>query len=136
MPEISFDALIAKRAQREKDKTKICKINIPNTDDYLMAIMPSDYKILQWLGMMNTGNTDDRFAALDDAIYTCCPALQDNNLREQIGAKVPTDVVPMLFSIGERNQMGEPLFKFVGIFKSDEDNGENEEDNKVDIVKN
>ena len=132
MAEMKFDELLAKRAQREHDKTKTCKIPVPNTDDYLVAVMPSDYKIMKWLGMMSTGNYEDKFEALNDALYTCCPALQDQKLREQIGAQVPTDVVPMLFSVGERNAMGDPLFTFVGVFKkTDEDNKESE-----DTVKN
>lgn len=132
MAEMNFDELLAKRAQREQDKTKTCKIPVPNTDDYLVAVMPSDYKIMKWLGMMSTGNYEDKFEALNDALYTCCPALQDQKLREQIGAQVPTDVVPMLFSVGERNAMGDPLFTFVGVFKkTDEDNKESE-----DTVKN
>lgn len=132
MAEMNFDELLAKRAQREQDKTKTCKIPVPNTDDYLVAVMPSDYKIMKWLGMMSTSNYEDKFEALNDALYTCCPALQDQKLREQIGAQVPTDVVPMLFSVGERNAMGDPLFTFVGVFKkTDEDNKESE-----DTVKN
>ena len=133
MAELNFDELLAKRAQREHDKTKTCKIHVPNTDDYLVATMPSDYKIMKWLGLTRSDNTDDLFEAIDDALYTCCPALQDQRLREQFDVKIPTEVVSKLFGVGERNKMGYELMKFVGVFQTTEnENGEKGED----IIKN
>lgn len=134
MAEINFDELLAKRAQREQDKTKVCQIPVPNTDDYLVAVMPSDAKIMKWLGQVRNGDTESLFEAIDDAIYTCCSALQDQKLREQIGAQLPTDIVPLLFSVAERNQMGYDVLKFVGIFKDNEDD-ENDKESE-DMLKN
>ena len=132
MAELNFDELLAKRAQREHDKTKTCRILVPNTEKCLIATIPNDAKIMKWFGQVRSGDTEKLFDAIDDALYTCCPALQDQKLREQIGARVPTDVVPLLFSVAERNQMGYDLFKFVGIFKEEDENDEESED----IVKN
>lgn len=134
MAEINFDELLAKRAQREHDKTKVCQIPIPDTDKYLVATMPSDAKIIKWFGLIRLNGIENSFEAIDDAIYTCCTALQDQKLREQIDAKIPTDVVPKLFSPAERNQMGYDLMKFVGIFKETEQI-EDDKDSE-DIVKN
>lgn len=134
MAEINFDELLAKRAQREQDKTKVCQIPIPDTDKYLVATMPSDYKIIQWLGMIKSGESEDNFKAFDDAIYTCCKALQDKKLHEQIDAKIPSDVVPKLFNVDERNRMAYDVLKFVGIFKDNEDD-ENDKESE-DMLKN
>ena len=133
MAELNFDELLAKRTQREQDKTKTCKIPVPNTDDYLVAVMPSDYKIMKWMGQVRNDDAESLFEAIDDALYTCCPALQDQKLREQIGAGVPTDVVPKLFSVPERNQMGYDLMNFVGVFR--DTNIEDDEESE-DIIKN
>lgn len=135
MNKINFDELLAKRNQRKLDEVKVCQIPIPNTDDkYLVATMPSDAKIMKWLGQVRNGDTESLFDAIDDAIYTCCSALQDQKLREAIGAQVPTDIVPLLFSVAERNQMGYDVLKFVGIFRDNEDDEDNKE--SEDIVKN
>lgn len=132
MSEINFDELLAKRTQREQDKTKVYQIPVPNTEKCLIATIPNDAKIMKWFGQVRSGDAEKLFDAIDDALYTCCHALQDQKLREQIGARVPTDVVPLLFSVAERNQMGYDLFKFVGIFKEDDENDEESED----IIKN
>lgn len=134
MNTMNFDELLAKRTEREQSKTKQCEIPVPNTDKCLIATMPSDAKIMKWMGHVRNGDTESLFEAIDDALYTCCTSLQDQKLREQIGARVPTDVVPFLFSVGERNQMGYDILKFVGVFKEKE---QNKDDGKSeDIIKN
>lgn len=133
MPQISFDELIAKREQREKDRLKVCNIPIPGTDKYLIAKMPTDSKMLDLFGKFATSYGDrdmvDLLRMSDEAIYVCCEQLQANKLRESLGVSDPLDVVPALFTVPERNEMSTPILKFLGLLKDDD-----EDDN--DVIEN
>ena len=125
---ISFDELIAKREQREKDRLKVGKIPIPETDRYLIAKMPTDSKMLDLFGKFAESYNDREMGNLlrmsDEAIYACCEQLQDKKLRESLGVSDPLDVVPALFTVPERNEMSTSILQFLGLLNADD----NEED--------
>lgn len=125
MAQISFDELLAKREQREKDRLKVGNIPVPGTDKYLIVKMPSDSKMLDLFGKFVISYRDSDMGNLlrmsDEAIYTCCEQLQDKNLREALGISDPLDVIPALFTVPERNEMNTSILKFLGLLKDNED---------------
>lgn len=129
MPQISFDELIAKREQREKDRLKVCNIPIPETDKYLIAKMPTEDKMLDLYGRFakwcGNDEMDDLLRMSDEAIYACCEQLQSKKLHEALGVSDPLDVVPALFTVPERNDMGPVILRFLGFLKSHDDVIEN-----------
>ena len=62
MAQISFDALVAKRAQREASKTLAGVIPVPGTGDTLLCRKPSESKMLE----IYAG-----FQAAQDAAFCC-----------------------------------------------------------------
>lgn len=133
MAQISFDELLAKREQREKDRLKVGNIPVPGTDAYLIAKMPTDSKMLDLFGKFVKSYNDQEMGDLlrmsDEAIYACCEQLQDKKLRESLGVSDPLDVVPALFTVPERNEMSESILQFLGLLKTDEDDSGDTIDN-------
>lgn len=129
MAQISFDALVAKRAQREADRLKVGKIPVPGTDDYLLCRKPSEGKMMDLYARFQAArSTGDILSVVDDGLYHCCEMLQDPKLREAIGVKDPLDTVPELFDIPTRDTMGADLFRFLGFIPSPDDTAELDED--------
>ena len=121
MAQISFDALVAKRAQREADRRKVGKIPVPGTDDYLLCRKPTEGKMMDlYARFQSARSTDEILVVVDEALYHCCEMLQDPKLREAIGVKDPLDTVPALFDIPTRDTMGGDLFRFLGFIPSSE----------------
>lgn len=116
MAQISFDALVAKRAQREASKTLAGVIPVPGTGDTLLCRKPSESKMLEiYAGFQGAQDASDLLPVVDRALYHCCPDLQNRKLHDAIGVVDPFDVVPALFSIPERDKMGGDLFRFLGL---------------------
>lgn len=116
MAQISFDALVARRAQREADKTRMGIIKIPDTGDTLACIQPSETRMMEiYAGFQGAQDASDLLPVVDRALYHCCPDLQNRKLHEAIDVVDPFDVVPALFSIPERDKMGGDLFRFLGL---------------------
>ncbi len=116
MAQISFDALVAKRAQREASKTLAGVIPVPGTGDTLLCRKPSESKMLEiYAGFQAAQDAADLLPVVDKALYYCCPDLQNPKLHQDIGIKDPLDVVPALFEIPERDKMGGDLFRFLGL---------------------
>lgn len=133
MAQVSFDELLAKREQREKDRLKVGNIPVPGTDKYLIVKMPTDSKMLDLFGKFVISYRDSDMGNLlrmsDEAIYACCEQLQDKKLRESLGVSDPLDVVPALFTVPERNEMSESILQFLGLLKTDEDDSGDTIDN-------
>ena len=140
MAQISFDALVAKRAQREADRLKVGKIPVLGTDDYLLCRKPTESKMMGLYGRFQAARsgTGDILRVVDDGLYHCCEQLQDPKLREAIGIKDPLDTVPALFDIPTRDTMGADLFRFLGFIPSSEsaegDAGEDAKDDSGEDV--
>ena len=128
MAKISFDALVAKHAQREADCLKIGKIPVPGTEDYLLCRKPSEGKMMDLYARFQAArSTGDILSVVDDGLYHCCEMLQNPKLREAIGVKDPLDTVPALFDIPTRDTMGADLFRFLGFIPSPDDTAELDE---------
>lgn len=115
--QFTFDELLAKRAQREKDRLSVKEIRVPGTGRGLLFRKPGESKMLELFGMLNDarGSSEEMIKAADAAIYHCCEQLQDTKLHTQLGIGDPLDVVPALFSVQERNLMGGELMQWLGL---------------------
>lgn len=133
MAQISFDTLVAKRAQREADRLKVGKIPVPGTEDYLLCRKPSESKMMDLYARFQAarGGTGDILDIVDDGLYHCCDQLQDPKLHEAIGVKDPMDTIPALFDIPTRDTMGGDLFRFLGFIPDQSDDLESDEGDNV-----
>lgn len=122
MEPISFDELVARREQRRADKLAVTELRIPGTDKTLLARKPSEDVLLDLYGRLSEAQTAaECITVADEGLYHCCEALQDGALREAIGVSDPLDVVPALFDLPTRNQMGGQLFRFLGLTGTEEE---------------
>lgn len=137
---ILFDELVARREQREADKLKVGVLRIPGTDQTLEARMPSKKVVLELYGELSS--ISDPTSALkcsDHAIYSVCPQLQDRKLQQEIGTSDdPMSTIDALFTIVERDKLGEQAFQFVGLLPSTPaaENDEQQGDTALETVKN
>ena len=120
---ITFDQLLARREQREANKTKVGMLAIPGTEVGLEARMPMENEVMQLYGEYLTAA--DAAAILDcsaHAIYACCPQLQDRALQVELGVEeTPMEVVTALFDVAQRDALGGEAFRFMGFLRSTED---------------
>lgn len=138
---ILFEELVARREQREADKMKIGELRIPGTDQTLDARMPSKKEVLELYGELAAiSDVDSGLKCSDHAIYAVCPQMQDRKLQQEIGtADDPMSTIGALFTIVERDKLGEQALQFVGLLPTKpakpEDDDE-QEDSGLETVKN
>lgn len=115
--QFTFDELLAKREQREKDRLAVKEISVPGTGKGLLFRKPGETKMLELFGALGdaSGNTEQMLKAGDLAIYHCCEQLQDTKLHSQLGIGDPPDVVPALFTVQERNLIAGELLTWLGL---------------------
>lgn len=115
MRQMTFDELAARRAQRQEARNKTCEIAVPDAGGAcLVAHMPTDAKLTELFGrFIQAQGGADMLELVAQALYHCCPQLQDGKLREAIGVRDPLDVVHALFGPAELNQMGGTLLSFL-----------------------
>ena len=137
---ITFEALIAKREQRQADKLKVGMLSIPGSDMALEARMPSQKVVLEIYGELSESN--GALEALEcgkHALYTVCPQLQDRKLQEELGvAEDPMSIVDALFSLSEQDSLGGQALRFMGLLPDAAKPGEAEQpkDPAQETVKN
>lgn len=123
MANFTFDELLAKREQRKADKLAVTNLTVPNSDKTLLVKKPTDAKVMRFYGQIAeaSGEFEPMLTATDEIIYHCCDQLQDPKLREALGVADPLDVVPALFTVQERNLMGQQMMEFLGVLNDAED---------------
>lgn len=136
---ITFEALIAKREQREADKLKVGMLDIPGSDMALEARMPSQKVVLEIYGELSAAA--DAMDALEcgrHALYAVCPQLQDRKLQEELGvAENPMSIIDALFSLAEQDTLGGKALRFMGLLLDTKPDGtEKPGDPALETVKN
>lgn len=114
---ITFEALIAKREQREADKLKVGMLDIPGSDMALEARMPSQKVVLEIYGELSAAaDAMDALECGKHALYAVCPQLQDRKLQEDLGvAEDPMSIIEALFSLAEQDTLGGKALRFMGL---------------------
>ena len=136
---ITFEALIAKREQREADKLKVGMLDIPGSDMALEVRMPSQKVVLEIYGELSESN--GALEALEcgrHALYAVCPQLQDRKLQEELGvAEDPMSIIDALFSLTEQDTLGGKALRFMGLLPDAKPDGaEQPKDPALETVKN
>ena len=136
---ITFEALIAKREQREADKLKVGMLDIPGSDMALEARMPSQKVVLEIYGELSAAaDAMDALECGKHALYAVCPQLQDRKLQEELGvAEVPMIIIEALFSLTEQDTLGGKALRFMGLLPDAKPDGaEQPKDPALETVKN
>lgn len=114
---ISFEALLAKREQREADKLKVGMLDIPGSDAGLEARMPPQKAVLEIYGELSAASGAlEALQCGKHALYAVCPQLQDRKLQAELGvAEDPMGILDALFSVAEQDVLGGKALQFMGL---------------------
>ncbi|HBM74718.1 MAG TPA: hypothetical protein DD429_04090 [Clostridiaceae bacterium] len=112
----TFEDLITKKLQKEKEQFKVKDIYISSMDAYLTFKKPKDDTILDVIDEM--GDMEDIRKVIDGykkLIYLCCDMLQDPKLHDELDVKDPFDTVDVLFDLADIMEIGEQLMDLINI---------------------
>lgn len=122
MERATFDDLIARKLQREKDRETFREIHVPSMGKTLAFHRPADSEIIGFLDVLDSSsNVSDVYEMYKEMIYKCCQFLRSDKVREAFEVTVPTDVVPKIMDPADVMQVGETLSKFLGLARIGED---------------
>lgn len=112
----TFEDLLKKKLQREKDRFKTKDIYIVSMDAILTFKKPKDEFIYEVIDdIQDSKDTEKMVAAFKKLIYQCCDMLQDSALQKELGVVDPFDIVDKLFDLGEVISIGEQLADFIDV---------------------
>lgn len=119
MANMTLDSLLNRAAAREQAKMDKLEIQLPGSEDTLVFQRMSDAAILKTVDEI-AANADDTpltsaMGSVDHLIYQSCPLLQNPELQKQLGCAEPWDAVEKVFTLPERNIIGEKLFAWLGV---------------------
>ena len=138
----TFDALLAKREQREADRLKIGMLEVPGSEYGLEARMPKDKAVLELFGELAAAKEGTQALMCGNhAVYACCPQLWDKRLQEELGVQDdPMRILDVLFTVSEQNLLGGQALTFLGLIPEqdspDSDEEEQKKDPALETVKN
>ena len=112
---LTFDQLIAKKIEKDKNEVKFIDIEVPSMGGTLTFSKPLEEEILKCMDSISDGLTSSVLVAYDALIYACCAYLKDEKLHEQLEIKDPENVVKTMFEVADRLQIGNELLKFSGM---------------------
>ena len=112
----TFDDLIKRKLQKEKQQQRTKDIYVSSMDRTLTFKTPKDDTVLDILDEMGDMKlTSSVISGYKKLIYLCCDMLQDTNLQEEIGVQDPFDTVDVLFSLSDINEIGEQLMDLIDV---------------------
>lgn len=118
----TFDDLIKRKIQKEKDQQRTKDIYVSSMDRTLTFKTPKDETVLDILDEMGDMKlTSSVIRGYKKLIYLCCDMLQDTNLQEEIGVQDPFDTVDVLFSLSDVTEIGEQLMELIDVGGKDEE---------------
>lgn len=112
---LTFDDILARKMQREKDKMKVMSIYIPSMDGELIFNSLPEHKLLSILDGISGDNRVEDINMEREFIYSSCKDLQNPELHEILGVIDPIDVVREVFTLQETDDIAKELLKFNGI---------------------
>lgn len=112
---LTFDDILARKMQREKDKMKVMSIYIPSMGGELIFNSLPEHKLLSILDGISGDNRAEDINMEREFIYSSCKDLQNPELHEILGVIDPIDVVREVFTLQETDDIAKELLKFNGI---------------------
>ena len=112
---LTFDDLLKRKLQRDKDKVKIVPIYIPAMGGELLFNTIPEYRLLN---IIDDDKEEGAIASYEKSkrlIYASCKDLQNPELHKMLGVGDPMDAISALFTIDEVNSIGTSLLKINGI---------------------
>ncbi len=112
---LTFDDILARKMQREKDKMKVMSIYIPSMGGELIFNSLPEHKLLSILDGISGDNRAEDINMEREFIYSSCKDLQNPELHKMLGIIDPIDVVREVFTLQETDDIAKEILKFNGI---------------------
>ena len=118
---LTFDDIVNRKLQREKDKMKLMSIYVPSMGGDLVFNSLPENKILEIKSNYDDNDPSSEIELARCLIYESCKDLQNPELHKMMDVKDPLDVVRGIFTYREANDIGLELLKFNGFASDGED---------------
>ena len=112
---LTFDDILARKMQREKDKMKVMSIYIPSMGGELIFNSLPEHKLLSILDGISGDNRAEDINMEREFIYSSCKDLQNPELHKMLGIIDPIHVVREVFTLQETDDIAKEILKFNGI---------------------
>lgn len=118
---LTLEALIARKEQRDAEKTELREIEVPALGGTLTF---KKLPLSEFLNLMERqGDSPTLKESLDfeaELIYRSCPMLQDKKLQAEYGCEEPTDIVYKLLddNLGAIAELSTAVLDFYGMGES------------------
>lgn len=117
---VTFAQLVARKAQRERDKLRVKMIYVPCLESTMMFKKIADDTVLETMEEADKGGRKDIINAYKKLIYLCCEDLQNPDLHKELGVKDPYDTIDALFGLKDIMSIGEDLMELLDLADSAE----------------
>lgn len=112
----TFEDLIKRKLQKEKDQNRTKDIYVPSMDRTLVFKKPKDNVLLDVIDEMGDMNVMSKvIEGYKKLIYLCCDMLQDTELHEKLEIVDPFEVVDKIFDLKDITEIGEQLMDLVNV---------------------
>lgn len=113
---LTLQDLIAKKILKDEQKDLNKDIYVESLEGTLNFQKPLEEDIISAIEKMDNGtDMQDNLEAMKSLIYKCCPMLRNAELQKSYEVKDPQDIVKELFTLTERSEIFEELFKMSGV---------------------
>lgn len=113
---LTLKDLIAKKVIKDKQKNLKEDIYVESLEGEITFEKPQEEDVLAAMDKIS-GDTSvqENADAIVSFIYKSCPMLRNKELQDAYGVKDPKDIVKELFTLSERDEIGQKLLKMSGI---------------------
>lgn len=113
---LTLQDLIAKKVIKDEQKNLKKDIYVESLEGEITFERPGEEDVIAAMDKMGDNtSTQDTIDAIATFIYKSCPMLRDKELQDTYEVKDPTDIVKELFTLSERDAIGQELLKMSGV---------------------
>lgn len=114
-PKATFQDLIARKMQKESNKTKLYEIYVPSMGKNLLFKRPDDETLFDLMDEMDKETTAEVMEGTRHLIYLSCDMLQDQELQQELDVVDPFDTVSAVFDLPDVNMISNQLVDAFGL---------------------
>ncbi len=113
---LTLQDLIAKKVIKDEQKNLKKDIFVDGLDGEITFDKPLEDDVLATMDKITKdASTQDTVNAIASLIYKCCPIIRTKELQDAYGVKDPKDIVKELFTLSERDKIGQELLEMSGV---------------------
>ena len=112
---LTLEDLIAKKTEKEHKRNATEPFYVASLDGEIGLTVPEEEVIFKTMDLLEDEDFSNILKTYSYLIYNSVPILRNPELHRAYDVVDPLDIVPKLFDIKERVQLGEQLLKMTGL---------------------